>query len=143
MYNFVSSVFFLLSVLLLILNVKEINGFVYKVTSENKDRGSSWKYLTRFCFNEPPVNSVNVDYKKPEIKIIVKMKYYPGISILINWEDARAQAACARVECKQDVTWANYVKDSVTCNERKDEDDLDFDTNTEVGEDGWVEHKGE
>ena len=24
-----------------------------------------------------------------------------------------------------------------------DEDDLDFDTNTEVGEDGWVEHKGE
>ena len=100
MYNFVSSVFFLLSVLLLILNVKEINGFVYKVTSENKDRGSSWKYLTRFCFNEPPVNSVNVDYKKPEIKIIVKMKYYPGISILINWEDARAQAACARVECK-------------------------------------------
>ena len=119
-YNFVSSVFFLLSVLLLILNVKEINGFVYKVTSENKDRGSSWKYLTRFCFNEPPVNSVNVDYKKPEIKIIVKMKYYPGILILINWEDARAQAACARVECKQDVTWANYVKDSVTCNERKE-----------------------
>jgi hypothetical protein len=108
--------------ILIICSHNLVYGFTYTANmgKENKGRGNSWKYLTRFCFSKPPVESVNPEYVNPKIEISLTMKYYPGTAILINWEDNRALAACSRAECKNDVTWSNFVKDTTTCRERKD-----------------------
>ena len=52
-------------------------GFTYAANmgKENKGRGNSWKYLTRFCFSKPPIEAANPEYALPKIEISLKMKY--------------------------------------------------------------------
>ena len=73
--------------------------------------------LTRFCFSAKPDSALS--QLKPQINISLRIRVYPGAAILLNWEDKRAQSACKRANCQQDVTWNNYVKDTTSCTDRR------------------------
>ena len=93
------------------------HGFRYSVGDDFLSSGKSWLYLTQFCFSAKPDSSLLP--VKPQINISLGIKKYPGAAILINWEDKRAQSACKRANCQQDVSWNNYVKDTTSCTDRR------------------------
>ena len=93
------------------------HGFRYSIGEDFLNTGKSWLYLTRFCFSAKPDSALS--QLKPQINISLRIRVYPGAAILINWEDKRAQSACKRANCQQDVTWNNYVKDTTSCTDRR------------------------
>ena len=116
-FGSMNGVFFLRIVCLLVSLCWHAHGFRYSIGEDFLNTGKSWLYLTRFCFSAKPDSALS--QLKPQINISLRIRVYPGAAILLNWEDKRAQSACKRANCQQDVTWNNYVKDTTSCTDRR------------------------